>query len=72
MESILLREEIGQCAMFSEVFAVKMGYDIDLRFIVEISKTHSVDSRRSSSTTGIFNVIDGGLRPREGLSYVAG
>ena len=33
--------------------------------IVKISKTRSVDNRRSSSTTGIFNVIDGGLRPRE-------
>ena len=57
--------------MFSEVLAVKIGYDTDLRFIVEISKTHSVDSRRLSSTTGIFNVIDGGLRPREELGYVA-
>ena len=57
--------------MFSEALAVKIGYDTDLRFIVEISKTHSVDSCRSSSTTGIFNVIDGGLRPREGLDYVA-
>ena len=33
--------------------------------IVKISKTRSVDNRRSSSTTGIFDVIDGGLRPRE-------
>ena len=59
MESTLLRKEIGQCAMFSQALAVKIDYDTDLRFIVEISETRSVDSRRSSSTTGIFNVIDG-------------
>ena len=71
MESTLLRKEMGQCAIFSEALAVKIGYDTDLRFIVEISKTRSVDGSRSSSTTGTFNIIDGGLQPREGLDYVA-
>ena len=50
------------------VLAVKIGYDTDLRFIVEISKSCSVDSRRSSSTTGIFDVIDGELRSKEGCA----
>ena len=50
------------------VLAVKIGYDTNLRFIVEMSKTRPVDSRRSSSTTGIFDVIDGELGSREGCA----
>ena len=62
MESTLLRKEIGQCAIFRKVLGVMIP---TFGCIVKISKTRPVDNRRSSSTTGIFNVIDGGLRPRE-------
>ena len=61
----IAKKQIGQWAMFSEGLGVKIADETDLWLHREISKTYSVDIRRSSSTTGVANVSDGGLQPRE-------
>ena len=60
----IAEKEIGQCAMIGKALGVQIGDDLTFGCIVEIPKTRSVDNRRSSSTTGIIDVIDWGLRPR--------